>query len=207
MMNRLLFIFCLFFGVYVTAQDTVVIQWTFGSNSNVTPQDSPRNADRTIEVGDTVRWEFIENGAHNVVSSTGSQETFSSGGLQTAGFVFEYTFTEVGSNPYVCTPHFTGMFGVITVVPEGSLSMVDFTTQLMFTIKPNPSRHFLNINLENESSGDFNVEVYDVLGKQVYKQRLSRLETSIDVLNWKSGIYLVKVFNDTQSQTKRFLKQ
>lgn len=206
MMNRLLFIFCLLFGVYTTAQNTFTIEWTRFSNSNVTA-GSPRNADRTIEVGDTVRWEFVENGVHNVVSATNSQESFNSGTLQGAGFVFEYTFTVVGSNPYLCTPHPDDMFGVITVVPQGSLSVADFNTKLQYTIKPNPSRQYLNINLENTASVDYNVEVYDVLGKQIYKQRLSRLESSIDVLNWKSGVYLVKVFNDTQSQTKRFLKQ
>ena len=206
-MRQLLFTFCLFFGMFLTAQNTFVIEWTFGSNSNVTPEDSPRNADRTIEVGDTVRWEFVASGSHNVVSKPGSQEIFSSGAQQSAGFVFEYTFTQEGSNPYECAPHPGSMFGVITVVPQGSLSLDEFNTDLNFSIKPNPSTNLLNINLDKVSSAGYKVEVYDVLGKLVYKEQLSRMQSSINVVSWKSGVYLVKVFNDNQSQTKRFLKQ
>ncbi|HBH22596.1 MAG TPA: hypothetical protein DDY13_04155 [Cytophagales bacterium] len=76
-----------------------------------------------------------------------------------------------------------------------------------FSIKPNPSRNYLNVIIENGTAGDYQIEVYDVLGKLVLKQSLFKLHTSISVASWKAGVYLVKISNDQQTQTKRFLKQ
>ncbi|WP_299126979.1 T9SS type A sorting domain-containing protein [uncultured Winogradskyella sp.] len=75
-----------------------------------------------------------------------------------------------------------------------------------FSISPNPAKDKLNLKL-NSFSAILNLEVYDVLGKRIYKKSINRLETSIDVSNWKSGVYLVRVSNDETTQTKRFIKQ
>ena len=65
----------------------------------------------TIQVGDTVRWTNAAGGnPHNVTSDTSAwvaSETSDS-------FVFEVTFTEVGSFSYVCTLH-SDMTGTIIV--------------------------------------------------------------------------------------------
>lgn len=82
-------------------------------------------------------------------------------------------------------------------------SDVDFT----FSIKPNPSNNYLNVIIENSLRGDYKIEVYDVLGKLILDQQLSKMQTSIPVSSWKAGVYLVKISNDNHSQTKRFLKQ
>ena len=75
-----------------------------------------------------------------------------------------------------------------------------------FTIVPNPAKNKLNITLPNKNE-DLKLEVFDVLGKQVYKGLITQLESSINVSNWKSGVYLVRVSNDKTTQTKRFIKQ
>ena len=75
-----------------------------------------------------------------------------------------------------------------------------------FTIYPNPSRSKLNITLpklENNSK----VEVYNILGARVYSTVLSNLNTSINVSQWNSGVYLVRVSSDEGTITKRFVKQ
>lgn len=74
-----------------------------------------------------------------------------------------------------------------------------------FTISPNPSTNKLNIRLP-KSSQDMMLEVFDVLGKRVYKSTITQLESSIDIASWKSGVYLVKISNEKESQTKRFIK-
>ena len=75
-----------------------------------------------------------------------------------------------------------------------------------FTITPNPAKSKLNIKLLSADE-DLNIEVFDVLGKRVYKGLITQLESSINVTNWKSGVYLVRVSNDKITQTKRFIKQ
>ena len=75
-----------------------------------------------------------------------------------------------------------------------------------FTISPNPAKNKLNIKLSVEKN-DLKIEVYDVLGKRVHKGLISQLESSINVSNWKSGVYLVRLSNNKTTQTKRFIKQ
>ena len=75
-----------------------------------------------------------------------------------------------------------------------------------FTITPNPAKSQLNIKLPNADE-DLKIEVFDVLGKRVYKGLITQLESSINVTNWKSGVYLVRVSNEKITQTKRFIKQ
>ncbi|MEO1033116.1 MAG: T9SS type A sorting domain-containing protein [Bacteroidota bacterium] len=92
------------------------------------------------------------------------------------------------------------------ITATGSLSTPEFKKQnAEFTISPNPAKNKLNIVLP--SNEDMKLEVFDVLGKRVYHGTISQLSSSIDVSNWRSGVYLVKVSNDQATQTKRFIKQ
>lgn len=75
-----------------------------------------------------------------------------------------------------------------------------------FTISPNPAKNGLNIKLSS-SDKDFTLEVFDVLGKRVYKSLITKLDYSVNVTNWKSGVYLVRLSNDEATETKRFIKQ
>lgn len=88
-------------------QQTYQLEWGFNINGV--------DASLTIEPGDTVEWIWIDTGQHNVASTDGSQETFNSGLLQGVGTTFSHTFSQVGVNPYECSPHNGIMFGIITV--------------------------------------------------------------------------------------------
>ncbi|WP_299526263.1 T9SS type A sorting domain-containing protein [Winogradskyella sp.] len=92
------------------------------------------------------------------------------------------------------------------ITASAPLSISDFQLQnTEFTISPNPAKDKLNIVLS--SNDEMKLEVFDVLGKRVYHASISQLSSSIDVTNWRSGVYLVKVSSDQGTQTKRFIKQ
>jgi len=107
-----------------------------------------------------------------------------------------------------------------TVTLDINLALLDDTTSTLskivdqynaiqdedFAISPNPSKDKLNIKLPSVSE-DLKLEVFDVLGKRIYKGSVTKLESSINVSNWKSGVYLVRISNDKSSKTKRFIKQ
>ena len=82
----------------------------------------------------------------------------------------------------------------------------DYFQERTFKISPNPSKNKLNIELPS-SFQKVTLEVFDVLGKQVHTSVITQLESSIDVSRWKTGVYLVKISNEKESQTKRFIKQ
>ncbi|MGJ8550215.1 T9SS type A sorting domain-containing protein [Winogradskyella wichelsiae] len=87
-----------------------------------------------------------------------------------------------------------------------SFAQVSPTQIEEFTISPNPANSTLNITLPN-TDGDLKLEVFDVLGKRVYKGVITKLEWSVNVSNWKKGVYLVRLSDDKTTQTKRFIKQ
>ena len=210
-MMKKLFLILFVFAIHnsLIAQDTYTINWTFGSNSDVTPTTAVNNADRTIEVGDTVEWNFISPGSHNVANKAGSQETFSSPGLQGAGFVFSHTFTQIGTNDYQCDPHPGSMFGTITVVADGTLSLQKDEILNAVSIYPSLASTYLNIKLPTQIDSGLSIEVYDVLGKKVLKKTINRQSAkTISVSSLNNGLYIIKIISteDNVSVTKRFIK-
>lgn len=72
-----------------------------------------------------------------------------------------------------------------------------------FSVYPNPTQGtYVNINTSN--SDDFNVEVYDILGKAVISQEMNSNE-SLNISALKSGVYLVKITQDSNSITKKLI--
>ncbi|WP_198520097.1 T9SS type A sorting domain-containing protein [Lacinutrix sp. Bg11-31] len=187
--------------------ETITIDWSFGSNPSATGTNN--NADRTIEVGDTVVWDYYATGTHTVTSKAGSTESWDSGFIASgAGVTYSRVFTSIGTNPYECTPHPGSMNGTITVVAEGILSTPQFEAPTKFSIYPNPCNDVMNINIPTLTDKGLQLEVFDVLGKKVYSQLLSELSSSVNIAKWNSGLYLVRLSSPDQdiTLTKRFVK-
>lgn len=66
----------------------------------------------TITAGETVRWKWKENLAHNVKSE--SDEKFGTNGKNVTEADFAHTFAEPGTYKFTCTIH-SGMDGVVEV--------------------------------------------------------------------------------------------
>jgi len=92
---------------------------------DVALQDNAFNpAAITINVGDTVNWDWAgSSNPHSVTSDDGT--TFESGGSHSAPFTFSHTFNAAGTFGYHCTVHGSagqGMFGTITVAQQPATS-------------------------------------------------------------------------------------
>jgi hypothetical protein len=214
-MKRILLIAICFltFNFGFTQTETITIPWDFFA----VPRDDPNFGEQsiydtriTIEVGDTVEWVWEGGSFHNVKSVEGqSVETFGTPGgaddTYQAPYNFSYTFTVPGENKFQCTPHSTLMFGFITVVPEGTLSISEPNTT-NFKISPNPAKNDFTLEL-----GIFNnnsvVEIYDVLGKKVLNRNLDASTTTFDISRWNSGLYIIKISSENSVLMKRFVKQ
>ena len=88
--------------------------------------DNDFDPDPTINLNDTVRWEWDTTiFLHSTTSASGLLESWDSG-LQDYPFTFDHTFTNLGSFAYCCSSHgfdnldgtTGGMAGIVTVVPE-----------------------------------------------------------------------------------------
>ncbi|PHS07178.1 MAG: hypothetical protein COA88_09285 [Kordia sp.] len=177
-----------FLAINFSIGATHIINWTAGSH--ITTE---------IEVGDTVQWNF--SGFHDVTSS-GSPSFASS--LTQSGGSYSITFNSVGEYYYFCSVHgLVSMDGTIDVKPI--LGVEEVESKSSFSIYPNPSRDVLNLKLPSNSSSVL-VEIFDVTGKYIYKSTAIK-PTTINIVNWKTGLYFVKVSSDNYKVTKRFIKE
>tara|TARA_B100000809_G_C15059244_1_gene501746 strand:+ start:243 stop:1355 length:1113 start_codon:yes stop_codon:yes gene_type:complete len=58
---------------------------------------------------------------------------------------------------------------------------------------------YLNINTQ--------VEIYNLIGEKVFKENITKNKLSIDISDKPKGIYLVKIINNTNIQTKKIVTQ
>ena len=67
--------------------------------------------------------------------------------------------------------------------------------QVKITAFPNPSNGLVNIELSNWDDVEVSVAVFDVLGKSLLQQPLSKKRTQLNLSQLNSGIYLISIDN------------
>ena len=195
MKTTLFIIFVLFFAL-TQAQQTHEITWLMGI--------SQEDASATIDVGDTVKWTWGEEGMpHSVVSSDpDAPGDFGSEIMTGMGSVYEYTFTEVATFDYNCGIHPT-MMGTITVLPTTSVGE-NFIKNVSYY--PNPVKENLTITSLIPIQW---YSVFSIDGKLVEKGNVNaELTMTLNLTNSKSGIYFVKLFSvEGQEAVFEIIKQ
>jgi len=176
-----------------TAHDVTVANFSF------TP------AALTITVGDTVRWTNVL-GNHNVVADDNS---FTSGPLAPAPWVYTHVFTTAGSNPYYCSLHGgpggVGMSGVITVQTATDVQD-DGNLIYKFDLKqnyPNPFNPTTTIQFDLPEDAVVTLKIYNMLGQEV-QTLLDRedmiegtQEVQFNAQNLSSGVYFYRIVAET----------
>ncbi|MCK5028233.1 MAG: T9SS type A sorting domain-containing protein [Bacteroidales bacterium] len=76
-----------------------------------------------------------------------------------------------------------------------------------FKIYPNPGTGLFKLEMNNISNGDYTVEVYDVIGKVVYKSNITESISNIDLTHMNSGLYYVSVNNGEERNITKIMIQ
>lgn len=78
-----------------------------------------------------------------------------------------------------------------------------------FNVYPNPSNGNVNIELKGFGSIEKKIELYNQVGQIVHEEKMNNMtnNASIDLGNFPSGIYFLKVSNGLQSETKKLIIQ
>jgi hypothetical protein len=92
---------------------------------------------------------------------------------------------------------------IVSGFDQAVLNNKDFNSN-SFTIYPNPANDVLNIQLNNEMTGDIDYEIYDIAGKKVMNNQI--LNNSIDVSKLQGGMYFLRLVQNNQFITKKFIK-
>lgn len=85
---------------------------------------------------------------------------------------------------------------------------VDDFARLDFKMFPNPVIDKFSLELEQNSISQFEIEVYDILGKKIFSKKIDGFNELKDIYttSWSKGVYLVKVISDNLVQTKKIIK-
>lgn len=110
-----------------------------------------------------------------------------------------------GGLPWTDLPSLGLTFDSLAMKIEGTLNplSVDEFALNTLTIFPIPAKDMITIDVPG-SVGDFKTEIYSILGQLVAK---SSNKKQINVSNLNSGVYLIRIYTDNGSITKRFTKE
>lgn len=85
---------------------------------------------------------------------------------------------------------------------------IPLSLDLVVSIYPNPFINDISVSLINNNKNDIYIEVYDVLGRLLYKKKYFWNKSIIVELgNYPTGTYLLKVINNNQQTVKKIIKK
>ena len=95
----------------------------------------------------------------------------------------------------------TGSGSVTTSTISGISEQTTNNNYTVTNIFPNPSTGKFNIQIDGQPQSAMEVQVNDLLGKQVYSEKLSTSTTELDLSNQPKGIYFVKIYDQNSAIT------
>jgi hypothetical protein len=63
----------------------------------------------------------------------------------------------------------------------------------LFTLKPNPTSNKTIIDFTNDNNITKDIELFNIIGDQLLKVHTNENKISLDLEEYKSGVYLIKV--------------
>lgn len=85
--------------------------------------------------------------------------------------------------------------GINGLLQESSLS-----------VYPNPSYGYLTIDLADYSGTPVDMMMYDLRGKVVMNRQISSAQTTLDLVELKAGVYVIRLEAEGEAITKKFVK-
>lgn len=119
--------------------------------------------------------------------------------------LFYYFLYEMGSPKMTCfyNPVFSAPYNKCEIKP----SNIDLLLKENQTIYPNPFIDKFTIDLKNQYSNFCNVSIHNMLGQIIYSETIQSPTTQIDLSNYNSGLYFVKISDHQNNiQTLKIVK-
>ena len=176
-----------------------------GNSQEIDENDNPEGfTSDKIAIGNgsiTYKWQYTftpnDESSWIDIDNTNS-ETYTSPnlkGLSSVDF-------EIFSRRKATDLYYTMYSNIVSLkVTVNSLSEVDNNSSL-FMVYPNPAID----NLIIETDGISVVEIYNINGVKVYNNRIDK-RTVVDIREYHSGMYIVKISSENFSSTKQFIKE
>jgi uncharacterized repeat protein (TIGR03803 family) len=132
------------------------------------------------------------------------------GGADSAGVLFSYN---IATNTYTDLLDFNGMNGKN---PLGSLIILKDTVsngiaqinnnKNQISINPNPATTIINI--KNSGFTNYDLRIKDVLGREVYQQKIyNSTQSTIDISSLNNGVYIYQLNVEEETIRGKFVKE
>lgn len=174
----------------------------------VTVQDfSFSPASMTVTVGDTVMWMWV-NGTHTTTDTAIPAGAAAwNANINSSSMSFAYNVLVPGNYGYHCTIHPTLMMGGFNAVISG-ISEVKLPPLFNWNISNNQ----LNIKLDLSAPAKINIQLYDILGKQVrtflpMTRMAGTYYESFSIADIQHGVYFLEFIADDTKIVKKILIQ
>jgi hypothetical protein len=92
----------------------------------------------------------------------------------------------------------------ITIVSNVGINKVLREAEL--SVYPNPARNLLNIAFYDLPGQAVDLLIYDVRGKQVLHRTLHQVVNTLDIADFKTGTYFLRMQSGSEVLTKKFIK-
>ncbi len=184
--------------------------------------------DMSLEIGDVIQF-YLDN--KDVQDITVDKISYTESGKKEIGFITSYgticniVFTEgcfPNENPFGLPQEHSVYSAEQTLICEyfdGEeiyhnnyyndcyIDFSDIEEKDMYSTKvyPNPGNNILNIKTPLQNA---RIEVYDILGKTIFKQDINEEITKISTGNWTNGMYFWKIYSEEKEvNSGKWLKQ
>lgn len=145
-----------------------------------------------IAVGESTT--LTASGAYTYVWSTGENTA-----SITVAPTTNTTYRVTGTTQYGCT-------GTGSKTIEVTSGIVDNDSENGITLYPNPATHTITLQA-NGNKRMTEVAIYDATGRVLFRQKAAADKVDINVSNWTSGIYVVRIISEDSIAVKKFSKQ
>jgi len=223
-------------NVLIASLEIDDIQDEFLGNNSITRtidnfQDATYNTETVVltlltdEYASETSWEFYDQDGNLLAQSQGgfvNNTTYTETFEVNSDSCYEFVILD-SANDGICCGYGNGSYSLETdsgeLIFEGgdfggsestsfriidNLSSTGFDFSSSLIIYPNPASTFVQIEIN--SSEEFNVELFDMSGRKLYQTQMNG-DISIDLNAYATGIYFVKIGDGENSITKKILKQ
>lgn len=89
---------------------------------------------------------------------------------------------------------------------ESSASVYEILDNQRSIAYPNPTKGSITIDLKEKTTGSANIKVLDIYGKVIQSLSITDQTISVDLSNYKKGVYFLTILNKGISETHRVIK-
>ena len=94
----------------------------------------------------------------------------------------------------------------LPITISSDVGVNELLEEAALSVYPNPSYGYLNIELAGYNGETVDMMIYDLRGKQVRSGQITSASSTLDLVDLKPGIYVMRMEHEGEAITRKFVK-